>query len=612
MRRTTFQALAILILSTIPSAAGEESWVGKRVITKFGTVLKVGKQVVDDEGRGYALAHGYDARWPRVYRVERTNGPWLWLADELSDVKGWMKADRVVPFEKAADFLDAEVKARPASAAARIDRACFLGGAGGDFDRAISHFTAAIRNQPNCALAYYARGAALVVKGEGDRAMDDFGSALRVDPSYARALVGRAQLRGMNGDGEGAFADITAALRLPPEAMDAACRAEAYLVRSHVYWERGQLDQAIADIDRAIVSNPRSSSARHDRGAVLSQQGHFVEAVVEYGEALRLNPKDPGSYTGRGIAFANLKQFDRAIADHDEAIRLDPNDANAYFQRGSLRGMMRDHEAALPDLDKAIRLGPGLAPAYINRSNVLCEMKQFDDALADLDVAVRLAPDDAVVYYSRGGLFYRLRDFERAIKEYDEALRLKPDWADAVEGRGLAYLMLRRFDDAIAHLSEAIKHAPNEARHHTNRGSAYAETGRYAEAAADYAEAVRIDPHSSYDLSMFAWFLSTCPDAKYRDGRLAVTMAKKACDIGGQSNPILLIVLAAAHAEAGDFDEAVKEQEQAIAVWEQSVAGSTEEAARALALFRDKKPYRTRPLADEKVSRAVAADPEPR
>ena len=36
----------------------DEPWVGKRVVTNYGTVLKVGRQVVDDEGRGKYLARG--------------------------------------------------------------------------------------------------------------------------------------------------------------------------------------------------------------------------------------------------------------------------------------------------------------------------------------------------------------------------------------------------------------------------------------------------------------------------------------------------------------------------------------------------------------------------
>ena len=65
----------------------ENSHVGKRVITQFGTVLKVGNQVVDDEGRGKALARGKNQRVFRTYTVEQVNGHWLWLVAEGPSVK---------------------------------------------------------------------------------------------------------------------------------------------------------------------------------------------------------------------------------------------------------------------------------------------------------------------------------------------------------------------------------------------------------------------------------------------------------------------------------------------------------------------------------------------
>jgi hypothetical protein len=58
---------------------------------------------------------------------------------------------------------------------------------------------------------------------------------------------------------------------------------------------------------------------------------------------------------------------------------------------------------------------------------------------------------------------------------------------------------------------------------------------------------------------------------------------------------MFLDTLAAAHAEAGDFAAAVKAQEKAL-----EDAGfarkSGEDAQKRLQLYKDKKPYRTKPL----------------
>ena len=58
---------------------------------------------------------------------------------------------------------------------------------------------------------------------------------------------------------------------------------------------------------------------------------------------------------------------------------------------------------------------------------------------------------------------------------------------------------------------------------------------------------------------------ATAIDAKIRDGKKAVADANKAMELAGSSDdPMLLGTLAAASAEAGDFDTAVKWQTRAV------------------------------------------------
>ena len=87
----------------------ENSHVGKRVITQPGTVLKVGNQVVDDEGLGKELARGKNQNEFRTYMVEQANGPWLLLVAEGSSVKGWAPAANVILFDQAIDYITGQI-----------------------------------------------------------------------------------------------------------------------------------------------------------------------------------------------------------------------------------------------------------------------------------------------------------------------------------------------------------------------------------------------------------------------------------------------------------------------------------------------------------------------
>jgi hypothetical protein len=63
-----FTVLVAVASPATAAALPAGGWVGSRVITQFGTVLKVGGQVVDDEER-QASAQSGERNVFRVYRV---------------------------------------------------------------------------------------------------------------------------------------------------------------------------------------------------------------------------------------------------------------------------------------------------------------------------------------------------------------------------------------------------------------------------------------------------------------------------------------------------------------------------------------------------------------
>ena len=93
--------------------------------------------------------------------------------------------------------------------------------------------------------------------------------------------------------------------------------------------------------------------------------------------------------------------------------------------------------------------------------------------------------------------------------------------------------------------------------------------------------------------------MAACPETRFRDGKRAVEFATRACELTKWKNPRFLNTLAAAQAEAGDFDAAVSSQKRAIELL-------TDERQKAeyrsrLVLYQAKKPYRrgiptTRPV----------------
>lgn len=214
------------------------------------------------------------------------------------------------------------------------------------------------------------------------------------------------------------------------------------------------------------------------------------------------------------------------------------------------------------------------APAYY--SEIISQVN-------DVKKAAQAYRDRAVVWHQKGEL-----DLE--IADYTERLRLDPD-SLTYNNRGIAWTKKGEYDKAIADFNQAIRLDPGHVRAWDNRGIAWHGKKAYDRAIQNYNQAIQLDPNFASAHNNAAWLLATCPQQRYRDGRRAIELATKACDLTVWSNASNCGTLAAAYAEAGDFESAIKYQTKAIEL-NPNRPDFVSGANRRLALYKEHKPYR--------------------
>lgn len=261
----------------------------------------------------------------------------------------------------------------------------------------------------------------------------------------------------------------------------------------------------------------------------------------------------------------------------------------AYNKRGEKHAAAGDEKQALKDFETAASLDAKLWKAVHNRGVSRAGLGDIQGAMTDFDTVINMNPKFANAWYNRAEIKYDRGDFTGALQDYDQAVSLNPNDAGFFNSRGHANYRMGRLREALRDYNQAVKLDPNDASILVNRGDAYRDQQAYAPAAADFREAIRINPKLGRAYLSAAWLMATCPDAKYRDPEKAVAAAEKARDLDGDKDYRYLDTLAAAQANAGQFDLAKATIAKALAAAPQKEASNVQRRQR---LYESARAYR--------------------
>jgi WD40 repeat protein/serine/threonine protein kinase/Flp pilus assembly protein TadD len=206
-------------------------------------------------------------------------------------------------------------------------------------------------------------------------------------------------------------------------------------------------------------------------------------------------------------------------------------------------------QEALSVMSKAIEVNPEHDMAYHHRGHTYEELKEWDRALADFAKAIQICPTDSRHYLCRarsfenlGRLYTNIRQPKEAEKAFRQAIALAEQLDSDFPNQGYVGWMANEYR-LLAMLLSA--------------------NGRPEEADKAYRKLLELAPQSAADHNNLAWLLATCPDAKFRDPKRAVELAKKAVELAPKEGNHLN-TLGAANYRAGDWKAAIAALEKSM------------------------------------------------
>ena len=153
-----------------------------------------------------------------------------------------------------------------------------------NYPDAIAQYTQAIKFKNNFPPLFVTRGTVYAEEKNYPAAFSDFEAALRIKPDFVGAFYQRCWTRALqNSDLAAAMADCNKALSLEPKSSG------ALESRGLVYFRLGDFPKAIADLDAVLKISPQSAPAIYYRGIVKIHAGDAADGRADIASALAIN-----------------------------------------------------------------------------------------------------------------------------------------------------------------------------------------------------------------------------------------------------------------------------------------------------------------------------------
>ncbi len=385
-------------------------------------------------------------------------------------------------------------------------------------------------NPPPQAAAMLAKLLALP-GGDRDEARDllaelvDDAEAFNLLPpdEQAATLVLRATLQD---DAEKALADFARAVEIAPD------KTPIQLARAEFQFNHDDAEAALADAAEVVAANPENLAALVLQAQIQRELKKYDDALASLAKAAELAPQSPIPAQYRGEIYLDMEEYDKAVDEFTRVLQMNPELDLALIRRSQAYLYAGKFAEALADVDAVLKDNPSLALAHGLRAQALAANNRLPDAIAEMKTLAGELPGQIDVHMQLA-LYYMMNEQPRdAIAEYSTVLELDAEH----------YLALR------------------------SRGDAYLNIGDHVPAIVDFERALALDPEDAALLNNFAWVLATSPDDAVRNGKRAIELATKACELTEYKQPHIISTLAAAFAESGDITTAKDWSRKGIAV----------------------------------------------
>jgi len=227
--------------------------------------------------------------------------------------------------------------------------------------------------------------------------------------------------------------------------------------------DRGWLEEAVKEFNRAIELDHRSPFPRINRASVYLEQGRLLEALSDLLEAVRLAPDEAATRYHLGV-FLSRYGSNLAVSELHASLNLDPEQVDALLQLGSTYADRGESREAEDSLRAALEVDSSDPAVNRELGVLLMERGNIHDAIRHLRVACEQYPQDLEIQIDMGMAYIQAGFYDESEDILTKVLSRDPENLHAHYNLAAICTDRGRSDQAFEHLHRAFIIGPSRVR----------------------------------------------------------------------------------------------------------------------------------------------------
>lgn len=229
------------------------------------------------------------------------------------------------------------------------------------------------------------------------------------------------------------------------------------------YFEQGNYEKALQQIDNAIQKSPSNPDYYSTKGVFLHRMNNIPKAIEAYFKAIEVFPGHTFSHYNLGIIFMKAGKILQAIQQWEEVIKNKPDDIDSIFNMAVALSRLGKFKQAIPLFNKVLEYDPGHVMTHQNLGVIYRDEKDYPQAKAHFNTLKELDSTYSEVVEKE---VFRCEEKEFLAKMEEEKQRMamsaeKID-KNTMEEKALAALIEENYTDALGYSNIILGDNPED------------------------------------------------------------------------------------------------------------------------------------------------------